>query len=53
MSVSVVLFAWTCPGAQAKHVEAAAQLGFVKELAVLFIGAEDDNYLNSYSESTV
>lgn len=49
MSVSVVLFAQTCPGAQAEHVKGAAQLAFCKELTVLFIGAEDDYYLNSYS----
>lgn len=51
----MVLFAWTSPGPQAKRVKAAAQLAFVvvKELTVLFVGAEDDNYLNSCSESTV
>lgn len=59
MSPYVALFAWTSPGAQAKHMKVAAQMAFVvvKELTVLFVGADDDNYLlpylNSYSESTV
>lgn len=48
MSPCVVLFAWTSPAAQVKHMKAAAQLAFVvvKELIILLIGAEVDNYLN-------
>lgn len=37
MSPSVVLLAWTSPGAQARHMNAAAQLDFVavKELGFM------------------
>lgn len=37
MSPSVVLLAWTSPGAQARHMNAAAQLDFVavKELCFM------------------